>query len=317
MKIEMPNAAAPRGRSDKVIVTGATTDRCPDDCPDLETIAVFLDGRTADRDRARMVRHLAGCESCYSIFTEAAQMRMSDAAAADEKITAPAREHRWRRWRVARTSVAAAVATAACAMLWLAGSLVPRWTSSSSELRALVAAVGTERPVEARLSGGFEYGPLRVTRGPSGAMRPVSPDVRIAVALSEKQASVRRTPQALQALGIGYLVMGDVDRAVPLLEQAVERPSPPAEMLSDLSAAYLVRADRGRDPLDLAKALAVGDRAVRTNASLPEALFNRALALERLSLTDEAFRAWQDFVALDSDSPWAAEARVHVDALKP
>jgi predicted anti-sigma-YlaC factor YlaD len=284
----------------------------------LETIAAYLDGQVAEGTRARIARHLAGCETCYFVFTEAAQVRKVEVeAAVDEPVPVPADDHWLKRWRVVRSSVAAAVAMAACALLSVEIGLVPWSMSGSTELRALVAAVGTERPVEARLSGGFEYGPLRATRGRANSLRPVSPDVRIAVALSEKRALAQQTPRTLQALGIGYLVMGEVGRAVPLLEQAVDGPAPPAGMLSDLSAAYLVRAARDHDPQDLAKALAVADRAVHADATLPEALFNRALALERLSLTNEAFRAWQDFVALDGASAWAAEARVHLDALKP
>ena len=72
-----------------------------------------------------------------------------------------------------------------------------------------------------------------------------------------------------------------------------------------------------RVPHGACASVAVADRAVRANPALPEALFNRALSLESLTLTKEAFRAWQDVVALDSGSPWAAEARVHVDAVKP
>jgi tetratricopeptide (TPR) repeat protein len=285
--------------------------RRPDACPDLETIATYLDGRLGEHDRARVAEHVTDCETCYFVLTEAAQMRRTETAPLELIPGASVRD--WRPRRIAWSSAAAAMAMAACLVL----AVVPWRTGDSPELRALVAAVGTERPIEARLTGGFEYGPLRAVRSGPTSSRPVSPDVRIAVARSEQRAMARRTPEALQSLGVGYLVMGEVERAVPLLEQAVEHRAPPAKMLSDLSAAYLVRADRGHNPQDRAKALAVADRALHADATLPEALFNRALALERLSLTDEARRAWQDVVALDPASPWSAEARVHLDALKP
>jgi tetratricopeptide (TPR) repeat protein len=289
-----------------------------DDCPDLETIATYLDGRLASRDREHVAAHVADCETCYFVLTEAAQIRRAETAkSVVTPVDALLSTGGWRSRRVARSSAAAAMAMAACLMLAVGTGNAPWRTGDSPELRALVAAVGTERPIEARLSGGFEYGPLRAVRGGPASSRPVSPDVRIAVARSEQRAMARRTPETLQSLGVGYLVMGEVERAVPLLEQAVEHRAPPAKMLSDLSAAYLVRADRGHNPQDRAKALAVADRALHADATLAEALFNRALALERLSLTDEARGAWQDFVALDHGSPWSAEARVHLDALKP
>ena len=44
------------------------------ECPDLETLAAYLDGRVAEGDRARIAAHLTACESCYFVFAEAARM---------------------------------------------------------------------------------------------------------------------------------------------------------------------------------------------------------------------------------------------------
>jgi hypothetical protein len=84
---------------------------------------------------------------------------------------------------------------------------------------------------------------------------------------------------------------------------------------SDLAAAYFVRAQRIEDPRDLLRAYGAADRAVREDGSLPEAQFNRALALENLFLVPNAIEAWQDYLNLDSKSGWAAEARSHRKAL--
>ena len=122
----------------------------------------------------------------------------------------------------------------------------------------------------------------------------MSPDVRIAAARIEKEASAHRTPQALKSLGIVYLVMGDINRAVPVLEEAADQPSSDPRILSDLSAAYLVRAAHNNQPQDYAKALAATERAAKTDPRVAEALFNRALALEALSLREQAREAWQE-----------------------
>ena len=57
------------------------------------------------------------------------------------------------------------------------------------------------------------------------------------------------------------------------------------------------------------------DRALRLAPNLEEALFNRALILERLGRLAWARDAWQLYLQSDSRSPWAAEAREHLKRL--
>jgi tetratricopeptide (TPR) repeat protein len=99
-----------------------------------------------------------------------------------------------------------------------------------------------------------------------------------------------------------------------MIERTVDRSDPDARMLNDLSAAYLARAARDNRPQDLTRALEVVDRAVKADPTLAEALFNRALALERLSLAAEARAAWEDYLHVDGQSGWAGEARAHLAA---
>jgi tetratricopeptide (TPR) repeat protein len=285
------------------------------ECPDLETLAAYLDGRLRGRERERVTGHLAGCESCYFVFSEAAQTHVT---ATPEHITA---WERWRAWlsrpKVIWGSAAATLATAASLWLVIGTAILQRLPTMSPELQALVAAVGTDRTVEPRLTGGFAYGPLRgVVRGGESAAVRVPPDVRIAVAQIEKESIAHRSPQALQSLGIACLVIGETDRAVPLLEQAADLAPTDAKVLSDLSAAYLARAARERQREGLDKALALAERAIKADPKLAEAWFNRAYALEKLGLGDEGRRAWEEYLKIDDHSGWADEARRHVRALR-
>ena len=285
-------------------------------CPDPETIAAYLDGRLSAQERARVTEHLADCETCYFVMTESAKMTSMPALTSD---ASPSRgQHRW--WGskpvVWSSSTAGALATAAAVWLVVGGG----WFAASPDsaaLQALVAAVGNERTVEARLTGGFAYGPLpgAVRSGGLSAVA-VSPDVRIAAARIEKQTLARRTPEALRVLGLAHLVTGDVARAVPVFEEAVSLPNPDPRALNDLAAAYLVRATRGNRPQDFAKALAAADRAVKADSSLIEAWFNRAYALDCLSLGAESRDAWEEYLHLDGQSAWADEARLHLQRLR-
>lgn len=281
--------------------------------PDLEAIGAYLEGRLSKPERARITEHLASCEHCSFAFSETAQMHV--ATTSDEKTG-------WRAWltpAVLWPSSIGALATAAA--VWLivgAGALAPWGPAQSPGLTALVAAVGAERPIEARLTSGFAYGSPRrsATRAAAPSTQAGSPDVRIAAAQIEKEAIAHRTPQSLNALGIAYLVVGDVARAISVLEEAANQPKPDAQILSNLSAAYFARAVRTNQPQEFARALGMAERAVNADSRLAEAWFNRAYALERMSLTDQARQAWQDYLKIDDSSPWAEEARSHLETLR-
>ena len=276
------------------------------ECPDLETLAAYLDGRVAEGDRARIAAHLTACESCYFVFAEAAQM---DTAVARE----PAPRW-WARPRVLWPTAAAGLAAAAALVLAVSGSLTPSGRDVT-DLTALQASLATQRTVEPRLTGGFAYAPLRATLRSADAEADAPPEVRIAAALVEKETGTRQTPGALHARGLAWLVAGDVDRAVASLEEAAAARPDEAGILSDLAAAYLVRADRHPGSADAASALAAVNRALERQPGLPEASFNRAHALERLALIDQAEAAWTQYLTIDNRSGWADEARAHLRAL--
>jgi CHAT domain-containing protein len=87
-----------------------------------------------------------------------------------------------------------------------------------------------------------------------------------------------------------------------------------AGAMSDVAAAYYVRAQRNDWPSDFLRALDAAEQAVAAAPELPAARFNRALALEALGLTEEATAAWELFLKGD-DSDWANEARDHYNRL--
>ena len=287
-----------------------------DPCPDLETLAAYIDGRLSEGERALVAEHLAGCETCYFVFTESTQLRASgitpapvDALSLGEDTVAIHR--RWLTPKIVWSS-AAGLAAAASVILAVATGMLP-WSGESTELRALVVAVGTDRMIEPRVTGGFAYGPVRApVRGEPGAAT-VSPDVRIAAARIEKDASAHRSAQTLHSLGIAYLVTGNSSRAVVVLDEAAAESSD-ARIFSDLAAAYIARGAGDNNRQDFMAALSAVDRALGADPRLPEAWFNRGEVLERLGLTAQARDAWQQYLKIDSESAWASEARLHLSA---
>lgn len=82
----------------------------------------------------------------------------------------------------------------------------------------------------------------------------------------------------------------------------------------DLSAAYFIRAQRKYDPVDFLRALQAAEDTLRKNPGSKTAMFNRALAQEKLGLTREAIRSWDEVVKFD-ESGWSREAREHRERL--
>ena len=283
-------------------------------CPPLETIGAFLDGRLEGPARETMAEHLAECETCYFVFSEAAAIpRETIVVAEDEDERTRRRIAETRRrvmWAAGVGLAAAAILLLAVNVYWLAGR-----PADNPALDDLVAAVGSERIIEPRLTGGFAYGPLRTVRSAQPAAGALSPDVRIAIARIEKETEGSTSASSRHARGIAALISGDADRAIGLLAEAAELQPGDARMLNDLASAWLVRAGRDGRADDLSRALATTNRALERDRLLPEALFNRAHALERLGRLDDARLAWQAYLAIDDRSGWADEVRARLRTL--
>ena len=264
-------------------------------CPSLETIGAFVDGRFKDREREVIADHLASCETCYFVFSEAARTRV---VPQPDVVQFTPRRMTWR----------IAAGLAAAATIVLAVNVFGPFGTNGDEraLTALANAVGTARTFEPRLTGGFVYAPVRGPVRGSNDGATLSPDVRIAIAEIEKQYAAR--PIAATAA----MVAGEPKRAISILEAASQQDPANARILSDLSAAYLVLAERNQSNTDAGRGLATANRALEIDRLMPEALFNRALALQMLGMNDDARTAWQSYLTIDDRSGWADEARARL-----
>jgi CHAT domain-containing protein len=177
------------------------------------------------------------------------------------------------------------------------------------------AGVSTHiRPVVGRLTG-FAYGqrPSRL-RGPE--RRDIAPNVRIAVARLDQASRRQPTPRRIAALGVAFLTVAEWERAIDLLEEAVQGEPSNSAFQSDLSAAYLARAAAMEEAEDWAHGLAAAARAVALDPANSAAHFNRALALEGLQLPLAALEAWNDFRKFEGAGPWTDEATRNAKSLQ-
>lgn len=107
-----------------------------------------------------------------------------------------------------------------------------------------------------------------------------------------------------------------LERSISALRRASVLSENPAPVLADLAAALIVRAERNQAPRDLLEAYEVAMQALERSPHDPVALYNRALAVDRFGLVDESIRGWTTYLAADSTSGWARDARQRIGRLR-
>lgn len=129
-------------------------------------------------------------------------------------------------------------------------------------------------------------------------------------------------PNSLRASALGMILWPDKDAMESSLNAAIERldialllTSARTPLLVDLSAAYLARAEHTQNPRDLAEALEHAREALEREPGNAAALFNAALAQELQAIDEEAVKAWKRYLAVDSTSAWATEAKERMRAV--
>jgi CHAT domain-containing protein len=180
------------------------------------------------------------------------------------------------------------------------------------------------RLLEARLSGPFPAGGCPVA-GPSAPPTCPFPEVGTAAFEALANASPRpgtgtgvadRRAAALSELIWSAGGVGSARAATEALaELAAEGPGDVA-ILSDWAAAELTRSTAEDLAYPDVLALEATERALRIDSLHEPARFNRALALDRLGFGDLAARGWSAYLAIDSTSEWAGEARRRREVLE-
>lgn len=203
-------------------------------------------------------------------------------------------------------------------------SFLSHWRKSALLLLFVAAAVvfivrsrpDQRRTTQPRLSGYDDWHPCAVSV-PAGHVMEIAecaPPNRnaalVSLAVSECDDHMNTAQDAVRVLSVAEQC---TDAVIEKLETLAERRADET-LLSDLAAAYYVRAQRKDQPSDLVRSLAAADRAVHLAPTSAQARFNRALAQEQLGLADQAMQSW-DALRKESYSPWTDEAQVHYERL--
>lgn len=283
------------------MTTTALTDRAH---PSDQQLAAFVDGQLSGDARQRIVEHLAACDDCYAVFqsvSEFAEEEQEPGAEgrADGRVVPLARR---RRRRIA--AIAGPLAAAAGLMVVLGPSLQGWWgerqlfqASAKREHRVIAARLGREpqyqpAPQVMRGEGENDHADALVEGKAAGLLEAV-----------EDGGSVAE----LRRAGIAALLIKDFDQAIAHLENAVKAGGKDVKLYTALAAAYQAKAAFRNDRDAASKAVRYAETAWKMEQT-PVSAWNRAIAYRTANDAREK-AAWQDYLKLDGDSPWAAEAR--------
>lgn len=263
-----------------------TMTNCPTD-PNL--LAAFADGRLEGDERQRVVEHLSTCPECY----DEVEMAQTYAQESGGEVLTPRRG-----WLGPAVTLAAAAAIAGAFFLTPIGDRImrPRRIAALQEATTKLH----ERPIAGRPSFDIPYKDRTRLRGGGES----NADLRVAsVAVPlVKAADKHPTVENLQAAGVAWLLMKEPAEALVSLEKALKvqtggadvTASNNARLLNDLAVAYY-------ESHKYEQAKVAIERAWQLEKSAPIA-WTRATILESAD-------GWKDYLAIDSTSQWADDAR--------
>jgi tetratricopeptide (TPR) repeat protein len=181
----------------------------------------------------------------------------------------------------------------------------------------------SERPVRSRIAL-LNWAPFIDTRAVR-SNQPGKDELKEASAqtLLEQALKDDPGPATEHAFGEFNLTAKDFDKAILHLSLAVNADPNNPTYRSDLGAALLEkgmydrlngRKDEGAE--EITHGLEELDRALSIAADFKPALFNRALCLEALEQWRQAEAAWVNYLAKDTNSPWALDAKKSLDLVR-
>lgn len=226
-----------------------------------------------------------------------------------------------------RRSAFVLVPAAAVAAIVLARFRAGATMVASDDLLGQLSHENIPRTIEPRLSVVSAYHACRLTPPADGTVPGAScgtgvpsPDAVALAGRAARSATTTADAASLHAVAVADLAWdatrAPVEAAIRDLQAASRQDPRSAAILADLAAAWLIRAGRAQSPRDLLEAIDAADRARELDPGSLPARWNLALALERLAVDDQATRAWRDYLALDSTSAWAREARARIAGIE-
>jgi len=308
------------------------TPECRGDAEWLEVAAGLL----PEAKTKELMKHAAQCGHCGPLLKDAAEALVDEATPSEEALLASLQSARpdWRKNMAAtlRDSVrdgkqktswwgallawptpAYAFAAIACVAIvaW-----VGLWTLRPPSVEQLLAQAYTEhRTLEARIPGA-RYAPMQAQRGGQSDFEKPQSLLKAEFLISESLSKNPNDPRWLQARARADLLNDNYDSAIKSLQRALETQPDSPGLLIDLGSAYFLRGESAHRPIDYGNAIESLGKALAKSPDDPIALFNHALACERLFLYTQAIEDWEHYLRVDPQSDWADDARKRLASIQ-
>ena len=314
---------------------GAGTSECPSEQEWMELVA----GLRSPLEMDQKFEHALRCDHCGPIFKTAAEQFAEETTKEEKQVlnalqsagpgwqqmiaqrmqshsvrrhTAPSK---WDWWNKRGIILQLAGATSIAMLIFVVwrGLNVP----SSKTVDRLLAEAYSERRCSDLRTVGAAYAPVQALRAgeASGIRRPTAL-LEAEVVIAKELAAKPDDPYWLDAQGRADLMEGDYSSAVSVLEHAHRTAPQSANTRTDLATAYFLKAEVLKRAEDYGRSVELLGQVLAENPSDSIALFNRAIASERLLLYHQAVEDWHRYLQLDRNSPWANEARTRLAELE-
>jgi tetratricopeptide (TPR) repeat protein len=274
-----------------------------------------------------LLEHAAGCDACGEELRVATVCFDDDTEAETQPIVGlQASTPSWKKNMAAELAMRSSrvrrfpsryMAIAAGIVLAMVGGTSTWWmmrTSSTDATASLLAqAYDSRPPFEYRIPGA-QPGKPSPQRGSEESVKDRPLALLEAEARIQKEMS-RPSPgiQWVSFMARADLLEGNYDEAIVSLLSLHEAKPNDTGVLAELGRAYAIRATQRTDHRqDIDSAVEYLNRALQIRPRDPETLFNLALLYTEIQQYSNAEETWRRYLAVDSTSAWAEEARSHL-----
>jgi CHAT domain-containing protein/tetratricopeptide (TPR) repeat protein len=313
-------------------------------------------GLLPEADTKELMKHAAQCGHCGPLLKNAVETLSDEVTPSEETLLASLGSARpdWQRnmastlrgnaqlrqpkpswWRTVFAWPIPAYALGVVAAVAVVAWIGVRTLRPPSAEQLLAQAYTQRRTLEVRISGA-EYAPRRAERGDSESSFDRPPAlIKAEDLISENLAKNSDDPRWLQAKARAELLEGHFEPALKSLQRAIEAQPDSPSLLTDIATAYFERAeeadrrkasvlshppgskdDETGGAIDYGLAIDSLDKALTKSPDEQVALFNRAIAYERLFLYTQAVDDWERYLRVDPQSKWSDEARGRLATVK-